>query len=89
MSGIAGIYNFGYKKKVGKDVLVRMGDSIKHRGPDASKIYINEDRSLGLIYRHLRIKNDEKSLQLVCNEDGTIFIICDEEIYNNEELKLC
>ena len=87
MSGIAGIYNFGYKKKVGKDVLVRMGDSIKHRGPDASKIYINEDRSLGLIYRHLRIKNDEDSLHPICNEDGTIFVICDGEIYNNEELR--
>lgn len=85
MCGIAGIINFNYSNKVDQDVLELINDAIKHRGPDDEGFYI--DRNIGLGHRRLSIIDIEGGHQPMTNEDGTIWIVYNGEIYNYLELR--
>ena len=54
MCGIVGIYRFD-NSKVNESELKNFSNSLKHRGPDADGIYINNDENLGLGHRRLSI----------------------------------
>jgi len=63
-----------------------MRDTMSHRGPDDVGIYING--SVGLAHRRLSIIDlSETGRQPMTNEDRTIFLVCNGEIYNYLELK--
>ena len=86
MCGIAGILYKG-NKGVSIDLLKKMTDTLVHRGPDDEGFYINKDRSLGLGFRRLSIIDLNTGHQPISNEDGTIWVILNGEIYNFLELR--
>jgi asparagine synthase (glutamine-hydrolysing) len=85
MCGIAGVLYFDANRPVDGDVLRAMGASIAHRGPDADG-FLNE-RGVGLVHRRLSIIDLEGGRQPIGNEDGSIQVILNGEIYNFQELR--
>ena len=84
MSGIAGMLRYG--EQVDKSDLSCMCDSLQPRGSDDQGLYI--DHPVGLAHTHLKITGrDEMAHQPMSNEDGTVWITYDGEIYNQAELR--
>ena len=87
MCGIAGIYSFD-GKPVDENLLIKMRDSMNHRGPDGVGVWISDDRRVGLGHRRLSIIDlSEAAAQPMCNEDGTLWISFNGEIYNHAEIR--
>jgi asparagine synthase (glutamine-hydrolysing) len=88
MCGICGIYNFS-KSDQSKENNLKikcMCDSISHRGPDGEGIYTN--RNVGLGHRRLSIIDlSDAGKQPMCNEDKSIWLVFNGEIYNFQELR--
>jgi asparagine synthase (glutamine-hydrolysing) len=85
MCGIAGIINYNHSEDK-RDLLKKMIGLIQHRGPDASGIYINGPVGLG----HARLSIIDLSSngdQPIHNEDKTIWIVFNGEIFNYPELR--
>lgn len=80
MCGIAGIVG-----EENRDLIQKMCDVIKHRGPDDSGFYIDKGISLGI--RRLSIIDVAGGKQPIHNEDETVWVIYNGEIYNHLELK--
>ena len=85
MCGIAGILKFDPRDQAEEDRLVRMRDSIAHRGPDGQGLIV--DGRVGLAHRRLAIVDVGAGRQPMCNEDGTIWVVFNGEIYNHAELR--
>jgi asparagine synthase (glutamine-hydrolysing) len=85
MCGICGILHFNDFREVNYEILVRMNQTMIHRGPDDYGIYQND--SIGLAHRRLSIIDLSTGHQPMYNEDGSICIIFNGEIYNHEELR--
>ena len=69
-----------------KKLIKQMSDSIKHRGPDQKGIYT--DRNISLGHQRLSIIDlSKKGRQPMCNEDSTVWITFNGEIYNYLDLK--
>lgn len=62
-----------------------MCDSIRHRGPDDTGVYT--DRGCGIGMRRLSIIDLSTGHQPIANEDGTLWIVFNGEIYNYQELR--
>ena len=74
------------KRKDKEELIKKMNDKIIHRGPDAEGIYTDEYVALG--QRRLSIIDlTENGTQPIYNEDKTIAVIFNGEIYNYKELK--
>ncbi|OWK26733.1 MAG: asparagine synthase (glutamine-hydrolyzing) [Parcubacteria group bacterium GW2011_GWA2_38_13b] len=87
MCGIVGIYNF-QGKAVDEKLLLRMRDTLAHRGPDGASFYISPDKKVGLGHRRLSIIDlSERADQPMSNEDGTVWIVFNGEIYNFQALR--
>ncbi len=87
MCGIAGKIYLNGKKVNGAD-LKSMTDAISHRGPDGEGFYINPSGNVGLGHRRLAIIDlSPAASQPMTNEDGTIWIVYNGEIYNFQELR--
>jgi asparagine synthase (glutamine-hydrolysing) len=87
MCGIVGIYSFN-GKPVDENLLIRMRDTMAHRGPDGAGIWVSEDRKVSLAHRRLSIIDlSESASQPMCNEDGTLWISFNGEIYNHAEIR--
>jgi len=84
MCGICGIIEFD-GKPIERDVVRRMADSLQHRGPDEAGYHFAP--GIGLGHRRLSIIDLNTGQQPLCNEDGTIWIIFNGEIYNYDELR--
>lgn len=85
MCGICGKLEFDRDARV-SDPLVRiMLDTIRHRGPDDQGVYIS--RQVGLGHARLSIIDLNGGHQPLSNEDGTIWIVFNGEIYNFHELR--
>jgi asparagine synthase (glutamine-hydrolysing) len=82
--GIAGIYNYANDEPVNETVLRRMTKVLTHRGPDDEGFYV-ADR-VGLGHRRLSIIDVTGGRQPIFNEDGTMAIVFNGEIYNYREL---
>lgn len=80
MCGIVGILGEDKKKKVRK-----MMDILKHRGPDGDGMFINDKAALG--HTRLSIIDIDTGSQPISNEDDTVQIVANGEIYNYKELK--
>jgi len=83
--GIAGIFNFYRGKEISKDTLGMMVAIMHHRGPDGFGFYIDEQ--VGLAHARLSIIDLEGGWQPIHNEDKTIWIILNGEIFNYIELR--
>ena len=85
MCGIVGVVNLADRPPVQKPVLYRMLGTIRHRGPDEFGIY--RDSSVGLGSARLSIIDLSSGQQPIGNEDGTLWIVFNGEIYNHVELR--
>jgi asparagine synthase (glutamine-hydrolysing) len=86
MCGIAGIVNVSHPGAPSVDVLKRMTAVMRHRGPDEQGIYI--DNWAGLCHARLSIIDLAGGAQPLCNEDGTLWVVYNGEIYNYRELRV-
>ncbi len=85
MCGISGIWNYKTGQAVEMERLRLITDLIAHRGPDGEGYHTSQ--SLGLGHRRLSIIDLEGGRQPMCNEDGTVWIVFNGEIYNYPELR--
>lgn len=85
MCGICGKLNFDREKPVSGGLLKRMADTIYHRGPDDEGYYASGPVGLG--FRRLSVIDLNTGHQPLCNEDGTVWIVFNGEIYNFGELR--
>ena len=85
MCGICGKLEFDPEAKVAPHLLKRMADAIVHRGPDDEGYYAKGQ--IGLGFRRLSIIDLGGGHQPLSNEDGSIWIVFNGEIYNYQELR--
>src|SRR5215831_10997927 len=71
--------------RVDRDVLARMNEAIRHRGPDEDGFYLND--GVGLAMRRLAIIDLKSGQQPIHNADRTAWIVYNGEIYNYRELR--
>lgn len=83
MCGIAG-YLVGDRTRPDPGLLRRMCDRIRHRGPDGEGYFVDDHAALG--HRRLSIIDVEGGKQPLGNEDGSIQIVFNGEIYNYQQL---
>ena len=84
MCGISGIFNTG-GKTVSREILEEMNSRLHHRGPDAEGIWCNAN--IGLTHKRLSIIDLKDGTQPMTNEDGTVHISFNGEIYNHNKLR--
>jgi len=85
MCGICGKLEFDQSKPVSKELLHRMMAAIRHRGPDDEGTYFSGGVALG----HLRLSiiDLHTGHQPISNEDGSLWIVFNGEIYNYRDLR--
>ncbi|MDC6452821.1 asparagine synthase (glutamine-hydrolyzing) [Alphaproteobacteria bacterium] len=88
MCGIVGIFCLNDSVTVDKQELIKMRDTMVHRGPDGQGCYVSADSSLGLGHRRLSIVDlSESATQPMPNENFSIWVTFNGEIYNHLSLR--
>ena len=88
MCGIAGIVNLASNApNVDAEELRSMAAQLVHRGPDDAGYYVDPRGRCGLGFRRLSIIDIAGGHQPISNEDGTVWVILNGEIYNFRELR--
>jgi asparagine synthase (glutamine-hydrolysing) len=85
MCGIAGVLYADSKRLVDRAVLEAMGANIAHRGPDAEGFW--SEPGIGLVHRRLSIIDLVEGGQPLANEDGSVQVVFNGEIYNFKDLR--
>ncbi|MBI1751994.1 MAG: asparagine synthase (glutamine-hydrolyzing) [Acidobacteria bacterium] len=85
MCGIVGICDLGGARRAEEATLRQMLGMIRHRGPEQFGIYL--DDSVGLGNARLSIVDLSTGQQPISNEDGTLWIVFNGEIFNHPELR--
>jgi len=85
MCGICGIYNFNKEDYVNRDEIIRMNSVLRHRGPDEDGVYVVKNIALGS--SRLKIIDLNTGRQPVRNEDSSIWVVFNGEIYNYKDLR--
>jgi asparagine synthase (glutamine-hydrolysing) len=85
MCGICGKFMFDIEAKVPESLVSAMADSIAHRGPDDQGFYVSGQ--IGLGFRRLSIIDLSGGHQPLSNEDGTVWVVFNGEIYNYQTLR--
>lgn len=84
MCGITGIFDTKAKRQIDRDLLIRMNDSQYHRGPDQEGTHFEE--GVGLGHRRLSIIDLSSGQQPLYNEDNSVVVVYNGEIYNFQSL---
>lgn len=88
MCGIVGVFDYGGPGGLDEAVLIRMRDSMQHRGPDDEGVYVSTDGRMGLGHRRLAILDPSSAgRQPMSTPDGRYWIVYNGEIYNFRELR--
>jgi len=85
MCGIAGVLNLKNPGSISLDLIKRMIAALYHRGPDESGIYL--DDRIGLGHARLSIIDLSGGSQPIHNEDETLWIVYNGEVFNYPELR--
>ena len=85
MCGICGIFHRDRTLGVERDTLRRMNERIVHRGPDDEGLFV--EANIGLAMRRLSIIDVKTGHQPISNEDETVWIVYNGELYNHLELR--
>src|SRR6266446_776678 len=85
MCGIVGIVSLDPRRTVDQARLRLMRDTLRHRGPDGEGLHV--DGPIGLGMRRLAIVDVSGGNQPMTNEDGTLWIVFNGEIYNHAFLR--
>jgi asparagine synthase (glutamine-hydrolysing) len=84
MCGITGLFDTRGRRDVDRALLQRMNDSQAHRGPDGEGVHV--EPGVGLGHRRLAIIDVATGQQPLYNEDGSVVVVYNGEIYNYQEL---
>src|SRR6266850_1787603 len=84
MCGIVGIVHLNPCESVDEARLKRMRDVLRHRGPDGEGLFANGPVGLG--HRRLAIVDVAGGAQPLSNEDGSLWVVGNGEIYNHPDL---
>ena len=84
MCGITGIFETRERKPISRDTLARMNETQHHRGPDEGSFLI--EPGIGFGHRRLSVIAVATGQQPMFNEDGSVAVIFNGEIYNFQEL---
>lgn len=89
MCGIVGVVAFDDAKfRASHDYVAQMSDAVAHRGPDGSGVWLSSDRRVGLGHRRLSIIDlSHAADQPMSNDDGSICVVLNGEIYNHAEIR--
>jgi asparagine synthase (glutamine-hydrolysing) len=85
MCGFSGYLDMRHERAAEREVLVRMTERLAHRGPDSSGYLV--EGPLGFGFRRLSIIDLETGDQPITNEDGSVVLMCNGEIFNYRELR--
>ena len=85
MCGIYGVLELRRGRQPDRGVLESMGRMMVHRGPDDEGDYYGNGVAIGM--RRLSIIDLQGGHQPIANEDGTVWVVCNGEIYNFKELR--
>jgi asparagine synthase (glutamine-hydrolysing) len=87
MCGIAGIYQYtGHPDSLGERLHI-MNQAMTHRGPDEEGMHVEPELRSGLSVRRLSIVDPEHGSQPMFNEDRSVVVVCNGEIYNHRALR--
>jgi asparagine synthase (glutamine-hydrolysing) len=84
MCGIVGIIDVSSRRAIPRDLVARMNETQFHRGPDEDGFYF--EPGLGLGHRRLSIIDLSTGQQPLFNEDGSVAVVFNGEIYNYQQL---
>lgn len=89
MCGIVGMFAFDERaRSINPALLAEMRDTMLHRGPDGAGLWVSADRRIGLGFRRLAIIDlSETAMQPMSNEDGSLWVVFNGEIYNHTEIR--
>ncbi|NQU60324.1 MAG: asparagine synthase (glutamine-hydrolyzing) [Rhodospirillales bacterium] len=88
MCGIAGIFITDGARPVDEGVLIAMGNSMAHRGPDGEGHWTSADHRVGLAHRRLSIVDlSDTAAQPMADADATVWVTFNGEIYNHLTLR--
>jgi asparagine synthase (glutamine-hydrolysing) len=88
MCGIAGLLAFDDAFAADQATVARMGDVLRHRGPDAAGTVVRVGERVALAHRRLAIIDlSDAGRQPMANEDGTVWITYNGEVYNHAALR--
>ena len=88
MCGICGSLSFGEHLKTPEDALIAMRDTLTHRGPDDAGAWTSPNGRVALGHRRLSIVDlSAAGHQPMSNEDGSVWIVYNGEVYNHESLR--
>ena len=89
MCGICGIFNYANSNfEINKKLIIKMRDTMIHRGPDDAGVYISPDRIIGLGHRRLSILDlSAAGRQPMSDDSGKVWIVYNGEVYNFLELR--
>jgi asparagine synthase (glutamine-hydrolysing) len=84
MCGICGVVAFGRSAEPVDELTLRaMADTLRHRGPDDDGYFVSPDHRVGFGFRRLSIVDLVTGDQPMSNEDGSVWMIFNGEIYNH------
>ncbi|MFZ2884357.1 MULTISPECIES: XrtA/PEP-CTERM system amidotransferase [Nitrosomonas] len=84
MCGITGVFDTRSTSEIDRNLLHRMNETLTHRGPDEGEVYV--ESGLGLGHRRLSIMDVSSGQQPLFNEDGSVVVVFNGEIYNFQKL---
>jgi len=83
--GFAGFISYTNRMACSETTLKKMGAALRYRGPDDESCY--QDEILSFVFRRLSIIDVEGGSQPIWNEDNSVFVAVNGEIYNHLELR--
>ena len=86
MCGLAGVIDLRGLRRPARVMLRRMADALRHRGPDDDGFLVAP--GIGLAHRRLSIVGLGDGRQPIFNEDRTVAVICNGELFEHPELRL-
>src|SRR5215470_5857210 len=84
MCGIVGVIDLRGRREISRDLVARMNESQHHRGPDEGGTHF--EPGVGLGHRRLSIIDLATGQQPLYNEDGSVVVVYNGEIYNFQDL---
>lgn len=85
MCAICGVLDWKNQREIERETIERMLAALRHRGPDGSRTLMLKGAALG--FNRLSFLDLEGGMQPLQNEDGTVFLICNGEIFNFQALR--
>jgi asparagine synthase (glutamine-hydrolysing) len=86
MCGITGTFEYRGDARVDESVLIRMRETMRHRGPDGEGLYISPEQRVGLAHRRLSIVDLAGGAQPMIGAEGHVLVF-NGEIYNYPTLR--